>query len=274
MLQAIASNDHLSIAIVGAGATGVELASELVRLADVLEQHGASGARSGLKIYLIESQPRILGPFPERVAHAAHTVLESLGIEVLTQARVLAGDADGFQLADGRRIEASIKLWAAGVRAPEFVAAIDGLDHSRLGQVIVNPNLATPNDPDIFALGDCASVMLPDRESPLPTTAQAAYQQSVYLGRTLPTILEGKPVPPFRYHDFGSLVSLGGYDAYGTLGRFGLFRGGFLHGRMAQLGHALLYRRHQARIYGPVRGSLLWLADTLDTSVRRRERLA
>ena len=87
-------------------------------------------------------------------------------------------------------------------------------------------------------------------------------------------ILEGKPVPPFRYHDFGSLVSLGGYDAYGTLGRFGLFRGGFLHGRMAQLGHALLYRRHQARIYGPVRGSLLWLADTLDTSVRRRERLA
>src|SRR3546814_10809059 len=75
-----------------------------------------------------------------------------------------------------------------------------------LGQVIVNPNLATPNDPDIFALGDCASVMLPDRESPLPTTAQAAYQQSVYLGRTLPTILEGKPVPPFRYHDFGSLV--------------------------------------------------------------------
>src|SRR3546814_20701405 len=93
MLQAIASNDHLSIAIVGAGATGVELASELVRLADVLEQHGASGARSGLKIYLIESQPRILGPFPERVAHAAHTVLESPGIEVLTQARVLAGDS-------------------------------------------------------------------------------------------------------------------------------------------------------------------------------------
>src|SRR3546814_11236729 len=85
MLQAIASNDHLSIAIVGAGATGVELASELVRLADVLEQHGASGARSGLKIYLIESQPRILGPFPERVAHAAHTVPESLGIEVLPQ---------------------------------------------------------------------------------------------------------------------------------------------------------------------------------------------
>src|SRR3546814_1410679 len=98
------------------------------------------------------------------------------------------------------------------------------------------------------------------------STAQAAYQQSVYLGRTLPTILEGKPVPPFRYHDFGSLVSLGGYDAYGTLGRFGLFRGGFLHGRMAQLGHALLYRRHQARIYGPVRGSLLWLADNPDTS--------
>src|SRR3546814_16844000 len=104
MLQAIASNDHLSIAIVGAGATGVELASELVRLADVLEQHGASGARSGLKIYLIESQPRILGPFPERVAHDPHTVLESLDTEVLTQASGLAGDVDRTSVGMGKRV--------------------------------------------------------------------------------------------------------------------------------------------------------------------------
>lgn len=274
MLRSMASGGKLSIAIVGAGATGVELASELVRLADVLEEHGAQGLRSGLQITLIESQPRILGPFPEKVASAAHDVLERLGVNVLTGTKVQSVDADGFILAGGDRIEADMKLWAAGVRAPEFVAGIEGLDHSRLGQVIVDPTLRTQGDPHIFALGDCASVTLPDRDTPLPTTAQAAYQQSLYLGRHLPAMLEGKKAPAFRYHDFGSLVSLGGYDAYGTLGRFGLFKGGFLRGRVAQLGHALLYRRHQARIYGPVRGSLLWLADILNSSVRRREKLA
>lgn len=274
MLRAMASGGRLSIAIVGAGATGVELASELVRLADVLEEHGANGLRRGLQITLIESQPRILGPFPEKVASAAHDVLEGLGVTVLTGTKVESVDVDGLMLAGGYRIEADMKLWAAGVRAPEFVAGIEGLDHSRLGQVMVGPTLRTPGDPHIFALGDCACAVLPDRETPLPTTAQAAYQQSIYLGRRLPAILDGKEVPAFRYHDFGSLVSLGGYDAYGTLGRFGLFQGGFLRGRIAQLGHSLLYRRHQARIYGPVRGSLLWVADSLASSVRRREKLA
>ncbi|WP_066765304.1 NAD(P)/FAD-dependent oxidoreductase [Sphingobium sp. CCH11-B1] len=273
MLKAIASGNTLSIAIVGAGATGVELASELIRLADILEQHGASGLRKGLKISLIESQSRILGPFPDKIAAAASEVLEDLGIDVLTHAPVQSADAQGFVLADGRRIDAELRIWAAGVRAPEFIAGIEGLEHSRLGQVVVGPTLMSAQDPAIFALGDCASLTLPDRTSPLPTTAQAAYQQSFYLGRQLPRMLNDYPVPAFRYHDFGSLVSLGGYDAYGTLGRFGLFRGGFLKGRVAQLGHALLYRRHQARLYGPVRGSLLWLADCVGGAIRPTQRL-
>ncbi|MDF0546085.1 FAD-dependent oxidoreductase [Sphingobium sp. H39-3-25] len=268
LIRSVASQRPLSVAVVGAGATGVELVAELIRLADVLELHGALGLRGNLSITLIESQDRILGPFPPKVAQAALEVLERLGITVLMSARVQSADDTGFALADGRRVDADLKLWAAGVRAPAFIADIEGLQHSRLGQVIVDRTLMAVGDPKILALGDCASVQTSEGEAPLPTTAQAAYQQCMYLCRHLPAIVQGLRVPDFRYHDFGSLVSLGGYDAYGTLARFGLFEGGFLRGRVAQLGHSLLYRRHQTRLYGPLRGSLLWLVDILDSHVR------
>lgn len=127
--------------------------------------------------------------------------------------------------------------------------------------------------PNIYALGDCASPRLPGRERPVPTTAQAASQHASYLCRYLPALIAGKDAPPASYHDFGGLVSLGGFDAYGTLGRFGFFDGGFLKGRVAQIGHAMLYRRYQARLHGIWRGSLLWLLDTLGRRVRPSESL-
>ncbi|WP_334184592.1 NAD(P)/FAD-dependent oxidoreductase [Novosphingobium sp.] len=273
LVRAVALGRPIAIAIVGGGATGVELAAELIRIAEVVEQHGAAGARDNLQVTLIESQSRILGPFPEKVARAALCVLEDLGIKVLTNRRVASADSHGFSFNGGERIDADILLWAAGVRAPRFIADIDGVDHSKLGQIVVNARLAS-SDPAIYALGDCASVVAKQNDAPLPTTAQVAFQQSVYLGRYLPAMLQGCDVPEFRYRDFGSLVSLGGYAAYGTMGRFGFFKGGFLRGRVAQLGHAFLYRRHQARIYGPVRGSLLWLAEILASPARPKERLS
>ncbi|PZU69321.1 MAG: FAD-dependent oxidoreductase [Sphingobium sp.] len=273
-LRAISQGEPLSVVIVGGGATGVELASELVRLAEIIEVHGAPArAHGGVRITLIESQERILGPFPERVASSAHAMLRQLGVDVRTNARVQSVDAQGMILSDGSRIDATLKLWAAGVRAPRFISEIEGLEHSRLGQIVVGDDLSALCDRDIFALGDCASMSMPGRQSPVPTTAQAAYQQAIYLGRQLPRMIAGQRVPPFRYHDFGALVSLGGYDAYGTLGRLGFFKGGFLRGRVAQWGHSMLYRRHQARIYGPIRGSLLWLADSIGDSIRPLEKL-
>lgn len=274
LVRSVANDKALTVAIVGGGATGVELAAELVQVADIMEQHGVSGASGQLKVVLIESEPRLLGPFPETVAEAVQTRLEQLGVAVHTGVRVTAVDANGFRLQGGEPIPAVLKVWAAGVKAPPLMDVFEDLERSRSGQLVVGPTLAVPADPHVFALGDCASPRLAGREASVPTTAQAANQHARYLCRHLPAIIAGRSVPPAGYRDFGSLVSLGGYDAYGTLGRFGFFDGGFVRGRIAQLGHAMLYRSYQTRLHGLSKGSLLWLIDILGRRVRPAARLS
>jgi NADH:ubiquinone reductase (H+-translocating) len=274
LLKSFADRRTLRIGIVGGGATGVQLAAELVRIADIGEDYGAVGLRQRVDITLMEAGPRILPPFPEHLSKAACRKLEEIGITVLTDAQVERVDADGFHLKGGRSVPADLHVWAAGVRAPRLAEAIEGLTRDRTGRVVVDAQLRSKDDPNIFVVGDCASVKLPGSDDTAPATAQAAHQEARYLSRHLTALIAGRSAPPFRYRDFGALVSLGGYDAYGMLGRFGLFSGGFLKGKVAQLGHAMLYRSHQARLHGPVRGSLLWLSDTLAARVRPPEPLA
>jgi NADH dehydrogenase len=108
----------------------------------------------------------------------------------------------------------------------------------------------------------------------LPPTAQVAHQQARHLIRYLPkTMQRGAPIPDFVYRDFGSLVSLADYDAYGSLGKFGLFKGVTIRGRLAQFSHVMLYRSHQVRLYGFWRGTLLWLVDRLNSRLRAPIRL-
>ena len=273
MVKAAVSQQPFTVGIVGAGATGVELAAELVQAAAIAEQYGVAGASSLLKVVLIEAGSRVLGPFPDRVADAARAKLEQLRVQIYTGAKVASVDAAGFRLAGGDIIAADLKVWAAGVKAPAFLETVAGLECTRSGQVVVGPTLAAKSDARIFALGDCASPVLPGRDKPVPTTAQAAHQEALYLCKHLPALIAGHSAPAYRYHDFGSLVSLGGYDAFGSLGRFGFFDGGFIQGRVAQLGHALLYRSYQARLHGFWKGGLLWLADTIARRVRPSVRL-
>ncbi|MFZ0854836.1 MAG: hypothetical protein WAO08_37255 [Hyphomicrobiaceae bacterium] len=118
--------------------------------------------------------------------------------------------------------------------------------------MVVGPNLLAKGDQSIFALGDCASLVPAGAKRPLPSTAQAANQQAMHLSRYLPAWLrKSEPVPPFRFRDLGALVSLSNYNAFGTLGRFGFFKGGFIKGRFAHLSHALLYRRTSYRCTVP-----------------------
>lgn len=274
LIQAVVSNTLLTIGIVGGGATGVELAAELIRIAAVAEEYGARGASSHLKVLLIESGPRLLGPFPQRVADAAHRKLSELGVTVHVSARVASVDENGFHLVDGETIPAVLKVWAAGVKAPDLLNNMGDVKRTRSGQLVVGPTLRSVDDPHIYAVGDCASPQLPGRDNAVPTTAQAAHQQAVYMCRNLPKLIAGSQAPAASYHDFGSLVSLGGFDAYGSLGRFGFFKGGFIRGRIAQLGHAMLYRTFQARLHGPWHGSLLWLVDILARRVKPSARLS
>nr|WP_256476601.1 NAD(P)/FAD-dependent oxidoreductase [Siccirubricoccus soli] len=268
ILQSVTKNEPLAIGIVGGGATGVELAAELVELATLAEYYGATGMSRRLGVTLVESGDRLLAAFPERIAQASRSRLEELGVTVKTGARVMAAEPEGFRLSDGSLVDAGLKVWAAGVKAPDVLASLDGLEMTRTHQVVVGPTLQATQDADIYALGDCSSLTLAGQGRPLPPTAQVAHQQARYLAQWLPDLLAGRSVPDFSYRDFGSLVSLGGFDAYGSLGKFGFFKGGFIRGRVAQLGHAMLYRSHQARLHGFWHGSLLWLVDRINARVR------
>jgi NADH:ubiquinone reductase (H+-translocating) len=217
---------------------------------------------------LLESAPRILNAFPEAVSTSAASQLRALGVDVRTGVKVVAADAEGYVLDGGDRVPAALKVWAAGIRASGSFNE-SRLELNRAGQVVVGPNLVAKGAQSIFALGDCASLVPDGAGRPLPSTAQVANQQALHLIRHLPaSVSKGKPVPPFRFRDFGALVALSDYNAFGTLGRFGFFKGGFIKGRFAQLSHALLYRRHQLSLHGPGRAALLWMADGINALVQ------
>ena len=267
LLRAAEMGTPLNIAIVGGGATGVELAAEVHQLVAIAKGYG-SGLDPKLGITLIESGPRILAAFPESVATGAHKQLSELGVRVLTSTRVVAADENGFVLADGSRIDSRLRVWAAGIRAPGPFAGIGEFEHARSGQIVVGPDLRVKGTDNVFAIGDCASLTVAPSDRPLPPTAQVARQQALHLARHLPASLQGRPIPPFKFRDLGSLVSLGKYNAFGTLGRQGFYKGGFIQGQFARLSHAALYRLHQVELHGAWRAALLWISAMVAASVR------
>ena len=244
-----------------------------MQLAEAADAYGAMGMASRIKITLIESGERLLAAFPEDISGAAKKRLEQLGVVVKTGAQVSAAEEGGFRLKNGELIPAMLKVWAAGVKAPDFLRDIGGLETTRNNQLVVGPTLQTSRDDTIFAVGDCASLTLPGMERALPPTAQVAHQHASHLVKHLPDWLDGKPMPGFSYRDFGSLVSLARYDAYGSLGQFGIFEGVSIKGRLAQLSHAFLYRGHQARIHGFWKGAMVWWVDRLNRRLRPSIRL-
>ena len=253
MQEAPLAPRQLQVAIVGAGATGVELAAELHRATRVLVSYNLEriDPERDITLHLIEAGPRILPALPERVAASAARLLGGLGIRVHTGARVTAVTAEGVQLAGGALIPAELVVWAAGVRAPDFLRNLAGLETNRLNQLVVTPTLQTTRDPNIFALGDCAAAPWHGREGiTVPPRAQAAHQQASYLVRQLRRRLRGQPLAPWRYRDFGSLVSLGEYSTVGNL--MGSLVGGnlWVEGLFARTMYLSLYKMHQVALHG------------------------
>jgi len=277
LLRSAVHNEALRVSIVGGGATGVELAAELCTMLELANSYGngATRMRERLHLTLIESGPRILAPFPEHVSRASAEQLARLGVAVRVATRVTAAEASGLRLADGSLEPADLMVWAAGVMAEHAMQGADGLQRTRGHQVVISQDLRSVSNAHIFALGDCASLTPAGGDKPLPPTAQVANQQALHLAKHLPAWLrDGTPVPPFAFRDWGALVSLGRYNAFGTLGRFGFLKGLFIEGQFAQLSHRWLYRRHQAGLHGVRHAALMWLAECLNRRVKPRVRLS
>ena len=275
MLADPASDAHVDIAIVGGGATGVELAAELYNAAGGLRHYGLEVFdEDRLRVTLIEAGPRILPALPERLAEAAKAELEALGVTVLTDTPVTEVTADAVVLKSGDRVPASLKVWAAGVKAAPLAGGDDdGLERSRAGQFVVRPTLQTTQDDRIFAIGDCAFCLLPGEERPVPPRAQSAHQMAATAYRNIVALKAGKPLRDFRYHDHGSLVSLSRFSTVGSL--MGNLVGGrmAIEGRLARFVYTSLYRMHLIAIHGWLKGLTLIAIGQVNAIIRPRLKL-
>ena len=256
--------DQLQVAIIGAGATGVELPAELHNTTRTLVSYGLDriDPERDMRLIVIEAADRILPALPTRLSDAASKLLDDMHVSVRTSARVAEVLSDGVRLAGGEVIPAELVVWAAGVKAPDFLRDLDGLETNRINQLVVRPTLQTTRDDDVFAIGDCAACPWLGKDGvTVPPRAQAAHQQASHMVRQMRRRLQGKPLLPWRYRDFGSLVSLGEFSTVGNL--MGTLTGGnlWLEGWFARMMYLSLYKLHELALHG------FW-KTALDTAAR------
>ena len=211
----------LTFVIVGGGATGVEMAGAIAEVAQRTLRHDfrhIDPRRS--RIVLIEAGPRLLPTFPEKLSDYAARSLRTMGVEIELGRMVIGCDAQGVSF-DGGRIEAATVVWAAGVVASPAATWI-GAETDRAGRIKVHADLSVPGQPEIFAVGDTATIA--DREGrPVPGIAPAAKQMGQYVGKIIAARVRGQPPPgPFVYHHLGELATVGRKSAIVKLGVFQL----------------------------------------------------
>lgn len=269
LAQTTDTDPVIRIAIVGGGATGVELGAELYNAADSLRHYGLEVFdRSRMKVTLLEAGPRILPALPEKLSAAAHHELEDCGVDVRVGAQVSVVEPDRIRTKDGEEFAFDMAVWAAGVKAAPLLANLDGLETNRNNQLVVRPTLQTTVDDRVFAIGDCCACPHKDSGRPVPPRAQAAHQMGKAVFQNLVRMMDGKAPVPFVYHDHGSLVSLSRYSTVGSL--MGNLVGGRMavEGRMARFAYMSLYRMHLLAIHGWLRGSALIAVGHVNRIVR------
>ncbi|TCS38775.1 NAD(P)/FAD-dependent oxidoreductase [Reinekea marinisedimentorum] len=263
------------IAIVGGGATGVELSAELHNTFNTMKAYGLSELKSEqLKITLIEAGPRILPALPERISGSAHKELVELGVDVRTNTLVAKANPGEFVTKDEQAISADILVWAAGIKVPDALAQISDLETNRINQWVVKPTLQTTIDDNIYALGDCCACPLGTEGKTVPPRAQSAHQMASHIYKNILKQMEGEAeLKDYVYTDYGSLVNLSRYSTVGSL-MGNLTKGSMMiEGRMARLMYVSLYRMHQLALHGVLRTGLRMVNDSINKVLRPRLKL-
>ncbi len=271
-IQSYAKQSHqrdkpLSIVIVGAGATGVELSAELHEVTRLLATYGLEGSIK-VNITIIEAASQLLPALPARLSQATQEQLVKLGINLKLGRRVTEVTETAVHTHDGEIFDADLKVWAAGIKAPDWMKDLDGLESNHINQLLVDQTLKTSDD-NIFAIGDCAACVWPGHAGNVPPRAQAAHQQASTLAKTLVNRLKNKPAVKFVYHDYGSLVSLGKFSTVGSL--MGSLMGTVsVGGFIAYLVYLSLYKMHQVAIHGYFRTAMLTLSNLFRRSTHAK----
>ncbi|OXA51182.1 NADH dehydrogenase [Folsomia candida] len=255
----------LRIGIVGAGATGIELAAEIHHTIESLAMTGFK--LDNLETTIIEASPRILSMADEKLAQFAKESLEKKNIQILTDTKITGVTDKGFILGNGTFLKKELRVWTAGVRSPRWLTKT-GLSTNHQSRILTNDYLQSVDDPDVFAIGDCSATHVqPGMQGHikiLPTTAQVAHQQSVWLRHYLKKrIIDGDTsgAAPFEFRSQGFLVSLGHRTAVGSLAIIRGMKDYQVKGHLAKGLYVTLYRKHQAAIFGVPKMCSLLIGD-------------
>ncbi len=243
----------LTFVIVGAGATGIELAGALGEIANETLRHDFRKIDpQQARIILMEGAPRVLGPFPEDLSAKAEKLVTRLGVEVIKGVMVTNIGAAGVTFKRGDSSEtlaAKTVLWAGGVTATPFARELAERTKSetdRNGRIKVNRDLTVPNFPDIFILGDLAHAV-DEKGTPLPGVAQVAMQGGAYAAKVIRARLEGKKeLPPFHYFNKGEMAVIGRAAAVANI--FGIHVSGLLAWLMWLFIHLIYIVEFQSRV--------------------------
>lgn len=273
-LRAHVHGGPLEIVIVGGGATGIELSAQLHEISHLLNAYGLDRVKpADVRIAIVEASPRLLPQLPERLSKATLEELGKLGVTVHLGEQVIKVGEDGVETKSGRCIPGGLKVWAAGIKAPDFLKDIAGLETNRINQLIVRPTLQSTRDEAVFAIGDCAACPWPEKKTNVPPRAQSAHQQADLASDNLLRLMAGKKLAEYRYRDYGSLVSLGRFSTVGNL--MGGLTGGSLmiEGMIARLVYLSLYKMHQVALFGLFRAALLSVSHVFRRAVHPRIKL-
>ena len=262
------------IAIVGGGATGVELSAELYNAASGLRTYGLEVFdESRLEVTLVEAGPRLVPALDKELSENVAKELGHLGVRVMLQTQVVEIVPQQVRLKDGGTIDADLIVWAAGVKGADFVKDLSDLERDRADRLVVRPTLQTTLDDRIFAIGDCCACIPEGEERPVPPRAQSAHQMAAHVFRQLDRMQNGEALEPFVYRDKGSLVSLSRYSTIGSL--MGNLVGGrmAIEGRLARIAYLSLYRLHLLAIHGWARGVMMIALGHVNRIARPRLKL-
>ena len=248
---------QLELVIVGGGATGVELAAELHKATREMTAYGLDRVNPDrdISIYLVEASNRLLPALPPKISASVESELRKLNVKLFLGERVTKVAKEGIETQSGKKILSSLVVWAAGIKAPEFLSQIKDIETNSIHQIKVESTLQSTSDADIYAFGDCAACPVkPGSDLLVPPRAQAAHQQASMLYKSIKSkvLKPNKALPKYVYKDYGSLVNLGRYSTVGNL--MGSLLGGsmFVEGLIARLMYLMLYQMHLSALHGVV----------------------
>jgi len=260
--------ERIKVAIVGAGATGTEMAAEMHHAVDQLRGYGYKIDSSLLDVTLIEADKQILPKVGRvEISQSVARELEKIGVQVLTNTRVVEVTDKGITCQGGYFVAADIVIWSAGIRGPDLLKNLGGLETNHINQLVVRPTGQATRDDAIFAIGDCCACPQEDG-SWVPPRGQAARQLGHVAADNIIAMIQGRePSKQYVYKDLGSLVNLAKFHTVGNLFSF-LGGGVMVEGRIARFTYLSLYRRHLVELYGPLRGVLMVLLKSLNRIIR------